>query len=132
MRQQIPSSCIITQGCGDTGDKVELRGTQAMICYETRMVPICGRSFWTNNNGVQLFCKMLGKSGGKVDKSKSVLQEDAFVVGKCSKEDSHLSNCTSLCNKRTLGGDCEGWDASCYKRSNSGMKVHCFGKLTQF
>ena len=113
---------------------MDLIGTKPRICFENRMVPICGRSFWGNNNGARLFCQMLGKVDGVAEKVQETLTEDAYVVGKCSASDTQLTACTAECNKNQLGGKCQGaWGSgTCSKGSKAGPKVTCFGKLRYF
>ena len=112
---------------------MELIGTQPKICYVGRMVPICGRSFWADNNGARLFCKMLGKADGIVEKfGGETLTEDAYIVGRCSAKDTKLTRCTAKCNQRTLGGNCShhwGEAFTCSKGSKGGANVTCFGKI---
>ena len=127
-------------GCGETGSRVALIDNRPKICYENRMVPICGRSFWANNNGARIFCNMLGKADGIVEKAYRILVQDAYVVGKCSEYDTKLTGCTDQCNKNTLGGTCnKTWGSkengelkTCNKGSNGGAKVICFGKTLIF
>ena len=115
---------------------MELDGTRPLICYENRMIPICGNSFWGNNNGARLFCRMLGKSDGVVEKAKERLSEDAYVVGKCSGGDTSLTGCTGECNKNggggKIGGNCWNWGKSCNKGSRGGPKLTCIGKIICF
>ena len=120
---------IVENGCGATGSKVELNGTQPKICYKNRMVPICGRMFWNTHYGAQLFCKMLGKANGIVKRSKEPLTEDAYVVGKCRSEDKDLLHCTGKCNLRTLGGDCKFFSGACTVGELAKPEVTCFGKI---
>ena len=123
--------CHHITGCGLTGGKVELADNQQpMICYENRMVPICGRSFWKNDFGAQIFCKMLNKTRLVLRWTKAILLEDAFVVGQCLEGDEELTSCTGRCNLQTLGGRCDRWkkDETCYKGSKSGLSIRCFSK----
>ena len=96
------------------------------------MVPICGRSFWENNVGARLFCQMLGKSNGVVERANEILTEDAYVVGMCAGKDTHLTKCTGRCNfknKYKVGGKCSLWGKNCNKGSDAGPKVTCSGKI---
>lgn len=99
-----------------------------MICYENRMVPICGVGFKNSDFGARIFCKMLGKSGGKAGKSQSTLNEDAYMVGRCSEADTDLTKCTETCNKRTIGGSCFGNSCNAFS-TKSAVDLHCFGKM---
>ena len=99
-----------------------------MICHEHQLVPICGHSFWENQNGARIFCKMLGKSGGKVENKKEILQEDAYIVGKCGNQDTDLTGCNGGCNEHTVGGSCSRWIVSCNKGSTGLPRISCSGK----
>ena len=87
-----------------------LENGQPMICHDKQMVPICGHWFWNTQYGAQLFCKLLGKSGGKLDKLTTHITQPALCVGQCNKSDKDIKNCTGGGNKKikTLGGQCVG------------------------
>ena len=103
-------------------------GNAPKICYNNRLVPICGRYFWDNSFGARLFCKMLGKSDGIWLFPKIPLDEDAYYVGRCSSTDTHINKCSAASNWRTLGGSQFANSASCYKGSEAVVHVKCSGK----
>ena len=112
-----------------TGQTVALQGKNPKICYNGRLVPICGRYFWENNVGARLFCKMLGRSGGKVSRPGIGLPEDAYYVGECRSTDTHINKCSASTNYRTLGGQTSIFGtASCYKGSWAVVHISCDGK----
>ena len=114
-----------------TGGTVAIEGKIAKICYNGRLVPICGRFFWDNNNGARLFCKMLGKGGGIVQKRGTKLVEDAYYAGTCSSTDKHITECSAGTNKRTLGGVTSIFkSASCNKGSKAAVRIECAGKVS--
>ena len=117
-------------GCGVTGQTVAIEGKIAKICYNGRLVPICGRYFWENNNGARLFCQMLGKKGGHVNKNQGIeLTEDAYYAGKCSSTDNHITECSAGGNKHTLGGFMVFGTASCNKGQKAAISIKCDGKI---
>ena len=111
-----------------TGQTVTLEGNVPKICYDGCFVPICGRYFWDTNFGARLFCKMLGRNGGRVSKPEINLVEDAYYVGKCSSTDTHINACTGGRNQRTLGGK-SGISASCDKGSEAEVHINCDGEV---
>ena len=96
-----------------------LEGNVPKICYDDRFVPICGRHYWDNNFGARLFCKMLGRCGGTVSKTKIDLVEDAYHVGKCSSTDTDINTCSGGNNERKLGED------DCEKGKESVVHISC-------
>ena len=116
-------------GCGETGKKAAIEGDIAKICYNDRLVPICGHYFWENNNGARLFCKMLGKGGGRVNKNQDIeLTEDAYYAGMCSSTDQHITECSSAGNHHSLGGAEMFGSSSCNKGSKAAIYIECGGK----
>ena len=114
-----------------TGQTVAIEGRIAKICYNGRLVPICGRFFWDNNNGARLFCKMLGKKGGIVQKYEFKLTEDAYYAGTCSSTDKHITVCSAGKNKHTLGGKSNILGTgSCNKGSRAAIYIECDGKTS--
>ena len=113
-----------------TGQAVAIEGKIAKICYNGRLVPICGRFFWDNNNGARLFCKMLGKKGGIVQKYEFKLTEDAYYAGTCSSTDKHITECSAGKNKHTLGGKTRWGTGSCNKGSKAAIYIECDGKTS--
>ena len=126
--------CIfLSSGCGKTGASVQLDGRRPKICYKDRMVPICGYYFKDNNEGARLFCELLGKQGGVVYKTRKRLQEDAYMVGKCNIDDTHINACSQECNCRQLGGKCSWWrTANCNRGSRGVIYVDCNGKCFSY
>ena len=105
-----------------------LEGNRPKICYNGRLVPICGRYFWENNFGAGLFCRLLGRSGGTVSKPGIDLAEDAYYVGMCGSMDTHINTCSADTNYRTLGGQTSFLGtASCYKGSEAVVYIKCDG-----
>ena len=106
-----------------------LKGKEPKICYEGRLVPLCGRYFWENNFGARLFCQMLGRSGGTVSNPEIDLTEDAYYVGECSSTDTHINTCHAGANDHTLGGSKFLGTASCNKGSEAVAYINCDGKV---
>ena len=116
-------------GCGVTGETVALEGKQPKICYDGRLVPICGHFFWRNNFGARLFCQMLGRDGGVILPRPGIsLAEDAYYVGECSSTDTHFNSCSAGMNMRTLGGLSSLYKDSCSKHSKALVHLSCIGK----
>ena len=111
------------------GPTAAIEGNIAKICYNGRLVPICGHYFWENNNGARLFCKMLGKGGGNVNKNQDIeLTEDAYYAGTCSSADKNITKCSAGGNHHTLGGTEFLGGSSCNKGSKAAISIGCYGK----
>ena len=110
-----------------TGQTVALEGKQPKICYEGRLVPICGHYFWDNNFGARLFCQMLGRSGGIVSQPRFASDVNFYIVGKCSSTDTHITSCSAGANTRTLGGKAA--TSNCNKGAKAGAYISCDGKI---
>ena len=100
--------------------------------------PICGQFFSENDNGAELFCQRLGYLHGSIDHSKiSDIDEDkltipmdAFMIGKCSENDTNLLKCNDKCNLRDIGGSCE--KESCSAGKGKRVKINCHERKEQF
>ena len=112
-----------------TGQRVAIEEDIAKICYNDRLVPICGHYFWENNNGAHLFCKLLGKGGGTVEKNgRMELTEDAYYAGQCSSTDKKITECSAAGNHHILGGSEMFGSSSCNKGSKAAIYIECGGK----
>ena len=85
-------NCINIIDCGDGDLKLEEDGTP-MFFWDEEWWPIVGHFFWDNQNGAKTFCKKLGLSGGKLERTKEKYSEKSIIIGNC-KKDQDLIDCT--------------------------------------
>ena len=89
-------------------------------------MPLCGRYFWENDYGPQIFCKMLGREGGVVTGKFVKLTEDAYHVGRCKLSDltRTITECTGGTNSKNFGR------VGCDIGSEGGMYIDCGGGIS--
>ena len=101
-----------------------------MIRWNEKWVPICGRFFSDNDEGVNLFCQKLGFEGGSFTEKRMSSSEDSFYIGKCNAGDV-WANCRGKCNEYKIGGGCtksEGHTSdTCGAGDSVKMKITCNG-----
>ena len=91
---------------------------------------ICGRLFWMNTNGANLFCKKLGHRSAMLRKIAKAYDEDSINVGKCRGSDSDISQCSGQCNSYVVGDRCSGMGGgSCKAGDPHSVSITCRGGL---
>ena len=98
------------------------------ILWDGTWVPICGYNFWDNKYGAKLFCKKLGFKNGIVKSTRSKLTRNALRLGRCSRFDTNLENCSGGCNDFIIGSNFVDWGRCkgvCRKKKRGKVTIEC-------
>ena len=65
------------------------------VFWKGEFLRICGNSFWSNNDGADMFCKKLGYEYGviRTTDGQSTSEERSFFVGLCREDHTSLIDC---------------------------------------
>ena len=85
--------------------------------FQGKYYPICAHGFADNEYGAASFCKLLGFNSGMANKTGTVYDVDALLIGKC-KSGEELTKCTGGLN---YWGDL----LTCKKGDTVGVNVIC-------
>ena len=106
---------------------------EALIFMNGKFHPICGRFFWDNRNGPDLFCKKLGYDQASNYGSRYSLPFEGVSLGSCSQNAIHFNSCQIYpdpdrsCPLYQIGGACKDGVEYCNQGKQMGIKIECKG-----
>ena len=115
----IPYLCL--DDCVNGDVKVESDGTPKFH-WNGQWAPICGHYFWNNEHGASTFCRKLGYTGAKLEKTRASFSEDAIAIGECLANE-ELEFCSGMCNDKVVGKGC----VDCTAGKPVSLTINCTG-----